>query len=110
VDGVLWAETRQALIRFQEREGIEARGVIDERTYVALGFRAGSGRTEGRPEGRIEGRADAHVKDAPLRDEPSRRKNEVHLGRKQGHFDPSETNHRSPAKPTARPNLPSRVT
>jgi hypothetical protein len=57
VDGELGPETRQALISFQEHEGIEARGVIDERTYVALGIRAGSGRTEGRVEGRTDERA-----------------------------------------------------
>lgn len=56
VDGVFGRATRDALIRFQEREGIEARGSIDERTYVALGI---SGRIEGRSEGRIEGRPEA---------------------------------------------------
>jgi len=45
VDGRLGPETRQALITFQQREGIEASGRLDERTFTALGI---SGRTEGR--------------------------------------------------------------
>ena len=45
VDGTFGPETRQALIMFQRREGMEASGRIDERTYAALGV---SGRTEGR--------------------------------------------------------------
>jgi peptidoglycan hydrolase-like protein with peptidoglycan-binding domain len=83
VDGVLGTETRRALTRFQEREGIEARGVIDERTYVALGIRAGSGRTEGRHEGRIEGRTDRHVQGRST--EGRALQTEIgHLGQKQG--------------------------
>ena len=45
VDGEFGPDTRQALILFQRREGMEATGRIDERTYAALGV---SGRTEGR--------------------------------------------------------------
>jgi hypothetical protein len=44
-DGVMGPETRQALISFQQREGIEAHGRIDERTSTALGISVG---TEGR--------------------------------------------------------------
>jgi peptidoglycan hydrolase-like protein with peptidoglycan-binding domain len=58
VDGVFGTATREALIRFQEREGIEARGSIDERTYVALGI---SGRIDGRSEGRVEGRTGSRI-------------------------------------------------
>jgi hypothetical protein len=47
VDGVLTIETKDALIAFQRREGIEATGRIDVRTSEALGVSA-SGRTEGR--------------------------------------------------------------
>jgi hypothetical protein len=45
VDGEFGADTKQALILFQRREGMEANGRIDERTSAALGV---SGRTEGR--------------------------------------------------------------
>jgi hypothetical protein len=44
VDGVFRPEIQQALIKFQEREGFEASGRIDERTSVALGV---SIRTQG---------------------------------------------------------------
>ena len=45
VDGEFGPDTKQALILFQRREGIEANGRIDDRTFAALGV---SGRTEGR--------------------------------------------------------------
>ncbi len=44
-DGRMGPETRDGLIKFQEREGIEARGRLDERTFTALGISVG--RTEG---------------------------------------------------------------
>ena len=77
VDGELGPETRQALISFQEHEGIEVRGVIDERTYAALGIRVGSGRSEGRAEGsteeriqgRSEGRTEGRTEGRPLQSE-----------------------------------------
>ena len=45
IDGEFGPDTKQALILFQRREGMEANGRIDDRTYAALGV---SGRTEGR--------------------------------------------------------------
>jgi Protein of unknown function (DUF1236)/Putative peptidoglycan binding domain len=58
IDGVLTRETREALITFQRRQGIEATGRIDIRTSQALGISA-SGRTEGRfDQGRENGRLD----------------------------------------------------
>jgi len=45
VDGRFGPETRRALISFQQREGIEASGRLDERTFAALGI---SSRSEGR--------------------------------------------------------------
>jgi hypothetical protein len=44
-DGRMGPETRDALIKFQEREGIETHGRLDERTFGALGISVG--RTEG---------------------------------------------------------------
>jgi hypothetical protein len=44
VDGLFSPEFKEALIKFQEREGIEASGRIDERTSAALGV---SVRTQG---------------------------------------------------------------
>jgi hypothetical protein len=53
---VLGLETKQALIKFQEREGLRADGRIDVRTSTALGI---SVRTEGRAAASDEkGRAD----------------------------------------------------
>ncbi len=55
-DGRMGPETRDALIKFQEREGIETRGRLDERTFGALGISVG--RTEGQgQEGRAEPKA-----------------------------------------------------
>jgi peptidoglycan hydrolase-like protein with peptidoglycan-binding domain len=84
VDGVLGAETRHALIRFQEREGIEARGVIDERTYVALGIRTGLGRAEGR----IERRTDAHVEGRSTEGRALQTEEKGQLVQKKGRFEP----------------------
>jgi peptidoglycan hydrolase-like protein with peptidoglycan-binding domain len=88
VDGVLGPETRHALIRFQERERIVARGVIDERTYVALGIRGGSGRTEARPEGRIEGRTEGRVEGRSTEGRALQTEEKKHLGQTQGRFEP----------------------
>jgi peptidoglycan hydrolase-like protein with peptidoglycan-binding domain len=88
VDGVLGPETRHALIRFQERERIAARGIIDERTYVALGIRAGSGRTEGRPEGRIEGRSEGRAEGRSTEGRALQTEEKGHPGQKQGRFEP----------------------
>ena len=41
VDGVLGPQTRQAIIAFQQKEGFQATGEIDERTSVALGVGRG---------------------------------------------------------------------
>jgi hypothetical protein len=38
VDGVMGPQTRQAIIAFQRKEGIEATGQIDQRTSAALGM------------------------------------------------------------------------
>jgi hypothetical protein len=58
VDGVLTIETKDALIAFQRRQGIEATGRIDVRTSEALGVSA-SGRTEGRgDQDRAQGRSE----------------------------------------------------
>jgi peptidoglycan hydrolase-like protein with peptidoglycan-binding domain len=46
VDGMLGPRTRQALIRFQQRQGLQATGQIDQRTKTALGI-SGQGSTTG---------------------------------------------------------------
>jgi len=48
VDGVLGPRTRDALIAFQRREGLQATGQIDQRTFVSLGISSpGVGPTTG---------------------------------------------------------------
>jgi len=53
VDGVMGPQTRQAIIAFQRKEGIEATGQIDQRTSAALGMdrNQASDRKQGNQEG-----------------------------------------------------------
>jgi peptidoglycan hydrolase-like protein with peptidoglycan-binding domain len=51
VDGIMGPQTREAIIAFQRREGIEATGQIDQRTSAALGVDSKQVGTNGRPAG-----------------------------------------------------------
>jgi hypothetical protein len=51
VDGIMGPQTRDAIIAFQRREGIEATGQIDQRTSAALGVDAKQVGPSGRPAG-----------------------------------------------------------
>jgi len=58
VDGVLGTETKQALIEFQRKQGMNATGEIDVRTSEALGISGGTEGRSGQQQGRSEPNAE----------------------------------------------------